>query len=397
MLHKTHRYLLKQLQKLTSTLLIKFFTQEIDFPNHLAPLHFALKVTDKLASNKAFSEHYKKSLKIIKLLIDAGAKENALNRHGQTPLDVVIKDCKHSGKYLAFILLDSYKHEGESALHKIVSVANNYFALKKLDEVHFLATLTRDMLDEKAREMLRRNTRTKETPDDLALAAKNKIFIAIFEEYRPKAQQELRMVPLKTSVKVTEPTLLKRNSINGQMQQVNPLYDTVTPEYDTLASLQESLRKQSMSKHNPTLESSTDDNNDQSIYGTVKDLQINPASSTGGWSAGYETFSRQPHATSAKKTNYSNDPFGYGTTKINPLYDDIETDGIETNETSSDASCYDTLDKKVPLNDSGCLIVEDTYLMPGKKVDTLKEKARRETLQRGATMPTNFNPYNKPN
>lgn len=355
-----------------------------DFPRDLAPLHFALKVSDKLAEKKSNAKQFQKSLEIIKVLIDAGAKENELNRHGRTPLDVAIKDCKNYGKHLANMLLDSYKSDEESTLHKIVSAANNYFALKDLESVHFLAMLTRDILDEKAREMLRRNTRTKETPDHLALASKNKIFIAIFEEYRPKAKQELFTMQLKNPVKVTAPPLLKR--VNGQMVPVV----TEIPEYDTLASLQESLRKQSMSKHNPTLETSTDDN-DQSIYGTAKDLQIKPASST-GWSAGYETFSRQPHATTAKKTNYSNDPFGYGTTKINPLYDDLETNG-----TSSDASCYDTLDKEVPLNDSGCLIAEDTYLMPGKKVDTLKEKARRETLQRGATMPANFNPYNKPN
>ena len=360
---------------------------EDDFPNKLAPLHFAFKATNKLSTNKKSTE-FKKSLEIIKLLIDAGAKENALNRHGQTPLDVAIKDCKQYGKHLAFMLLDSYKSDEESTLHKIVSAANNYFALKDLESVHFLAMLTRDILDEKAREMLRRNTRTKETPTNLASKADNKIFKPLFQEYLPKAQQELHMIQLKTPVKVNVPPLLKR--VNGQMVPAV----TEMPEYDTLASLQESLRKQSMSKHNPalesSLESSTDDNR-QSIYGTAKDLQINPTSST-GWSAGYETFSSQPHATAAKKTNYSNDPFGYGTTKINPLYDDLET-----NETSSDASCYDTLDKKVPLNDSGCLIAEDTYLMPGKKVDTLKEKARRETLQRGATMPANFNPYNKPN
>ncbi|NBQ17846.1 ankyrin repeat domain-containing protein, partial [bacterium] len=314
----------------------KILSQEIDFPNYLSPLHFALKVTDKLASNKALSEQRKKSLEVIKLLIDSGAQENTLNRHGQTPLDVVIKDCKHYGNHLAFMLLDSYKREGESALHKIVSVANNYFALKNLESVHFLAMLTRKMLDEKAREMLRRNTRTKETPDDLACAAKNKIFIAIFEEYLPKAQHELGITP-----KVTVPPLLKRNTINGQMEPTAPLYDTLAPEYDTLASLRKSLEEQKQRARA------------QSIYGTLEDLQINPASSSAThWPAGYET--------------------------------------------SSDPSLYDTLEK-IPFNDSGCLITEDPYLMPGKKVDTLKEKERRETLQRGTTIPANFHPYNKPN
>ncbi len=139
-----------------------------DFPNDSFPLHHALKEFNKLHAHPVKINSLKK---IIISLIHSGANKELIDFGGQKPLDIPIS---YKNVEALIFLLDFYKEPGETELHRLTHIANQYYQQGKHDAVSFLQTVVDQLL--------------KKTPDLINLfdrSGKSALILAVENNNKP--------------------------------------------------------------------------------------------------------------------------------------------------------------------------------------------------------------------